>query len=139
MLMYGYANAQCSTQIGNYSTCPAKFLAITSDNCESNPYGGYTTYVISVAVNQPGAYYTASAASARIVSSSSSGTTLTYVIEAPPGTTGLALMVTMGEFAAIRISPGSTLADAGQLFNGRKYRPFEETFRVFITRKVSSF
>jgi hypothetical protein len=59
LLTYGIASAQCTTQIYNYAPCSPKFLPISSDNCESNPYGGYTSYTITVRVSEPAASYTA--------------------------------------------------------------------------------
>ena len=96
LLMHGYARAQCTTQIYNYGPCSPKFLSISSDNCDSNPYGGYTTYHITVKVSEPAASYTVSGVNATVTSSSTSGTTLTFTIQTPPATSSCGLVVTMG-------------------------------------------
>jgi hypothetical protein len=99
-LTYGIASAQCTTQIYNYAPCSPKFLPISSDNCESNPYGGYTSYTITVRVSEPAASYTATGLNnAPVTSSYTTGTTLIYTIRTFPQTASTGLMVTMGETA----------------------------------------
>ena len=96
MLGYGIANAQCTTQVGNYSTCTGpKFLSISSNNCEAGYYGT-SQFTITVTVNQTGASYNVYPGyGATLVSSSVSGTTLTYVIQKASGVTSAGLAVHM--------------------------------------------
>jgi hypothetical protein len=97
LLMHGFANAQCTTQIYNYAPCSPKFLSISSDNCQSNPYGGYTSYTITVTVSEPAASYTATGLNnATVTSAHTTGTTLIYTIQTLPKTASTGLMVTMG-------------------------------------------
>jgi hypothetical protein len=96
MLSYGIANAQCTTQIGNYSTCTGpRFLSISSSSCEAGYYGS-SQFTITITVNQTGASYNAYPGyGATLVSSSVSGTTLTYVIQKASGTSSTGLAVHM--------------------------------------------
>ena len=95
MLAGSFAHAQCTTQVGNYSSCDTKFVSISSDYCDVYPYG-YSQFTITVTVNQPGASYAVYPGNgATLVSSSVSGTTLTYVIRTAYGTSSAGLAVHM--------------------------------------------
>ncbi len=95
LLAGGFANAQCTTQVGNYSSCATQFLSISSDYCSVYPYG-YSQFTITVTVNQPGATYAVYPGyNATVISSSVSGTTLTYVLRTAYGATGAGLAVHM--------------------------------------------
>lgn len=114
MLACSIANAQCNSTVQNNSTCPTKFLSISSNKC-SVSYSTWEEFTITVTVNQTGATYVAyPGGDCTIVRSSTSGTTLTYVVRKnSPNSTSAGLSVSMGgscnqqNFAAIGINQTS--------------------------------
>lgn len=92
MLVYGYANAQCSPVIGDYSDCATQFLSISSSSCEVS-----NSSRITITVNQAGASYNAYVGGdAYLISAPAYGTTLTYVIgKRYPGATSAGIAVHM--------------------------------------------
>ncbi len=106
MLVGSFANAQCAPQIGNNSACSAKFLSISSDNCNaSSVFNNHFT--ITITVSQSGGSYTAYPTTAVIASSSTSGAKLTYLLRST-STSGISFGVHMNgscssNYAAISI------------------------------------